>query len=128
EAMALRQTNVSSNRFIVDLRVKDAESVPSVIIAVASRSRGHPRSRLQPYIFILERLALDARGRRRDPIGNFARLGDRVHQTAHVFAILNSGKPVILTRFKFVTREQVTFQIEVMTGVFAYVTMKANVG
>src|SRR6185503_13290548 len=69
----------------------------------ALRSCGQDaRAPLQPYIFKLERLALDASSRRRHPVGDLANFGDRLHQTPHVFAIFYLWQPFRLLRFELV--------------------------
>src|ERR1700730_3850816 len=43
-------------------------------------------------------LAVDAAGRRRDPVGDLAALGHRLHEAAHVGLVLVGGEPVAMAR------------------------------
>ena len=47
-----------------------------------------------------------------------------MHQAADILAILQSRKPGVLALFKFASRDQRAFQIKMMTGEFADVTVE----
>src|SRR5205807_423640 len=86
-----------------------------------------PALQSQSHIFKRERLALDATGRRRDPVGDLADFSYRLHQAAHVFAIFICRQPFRLLRCEFFFRNQIAFDVEVVSGIFTNVTMKTNI-
>src|SRR5882724_4833565 len=52
----------------------------------------------QAHVLELERPAVDAAGRGRDPAREASRLGDGLHQAAHEGLILGGGEPVVVAR------------------------------
>ena len=78
----------------------------------------------QSNVFKLKRLAFNASRRRRDPVGDLARLSHRMHQAAHVFAIFHRRQPFRLAPLKLFRSDQVSLDVEMMAGVFPNMAMK----
>src|SRR5215204_1524491 len=83
---------------------------------------------LQPDVLELERLALDAGGGRGDPVGDLARLRHGVHETPDVLSICERREPSVPARLELLGGNQVAFEVEVVAGVLADVTVEARRG
>src|SRR5437868_6891431 len=91
-------------------------------LLIVSRHRVY----LQPHVLKLERLALDTRGRRRDPVRDLSWLEHRIHQTPHVFAILHRRQPLSSPPLKLFTRNQIAFNIKRVSSVFSDVPVETR--
>src|SRR2546423_13807891 len=111
------------------------QSVRSTLESLGTKSWSHfalMRTRmsalqLQSHILKLKRLAFDPRRGRRDPVRDLANFSYRFHQAAYVFAVFSCRQPFGFRSFEFFFRDQISFEIEVVTGILAHVPVKANV-
>src|SRR6187200_3110153 len=97
----------------------------SVDAREAGARRSQENAALQPYVLKFKWLAIYACSWRGDPVDNSSRFGHRHHQAANVLPILHRRQPARQLPFELTLRNQIPLRIEVMTGIFAYVTMEA---
>src|SRR5262245_35997087 len=83
---------------------------------------------LQSNILEIERLVIGSGFWRRNPIGDFAALGDRRHQPADEFAILLGRQPFIDPARKYFLWNHLAFDIEMISGILSNVPVKPAAG
>src|SRR6185437_5748200 len=82
----------------------------------------------QSDILKLKRLTLNSRRRRGNPIRDLANFSDRLHQAAHVLAVFDRLQPLRFLCCERFLRNQIAFNVEMMSRIFTDVAMEADIG